>query len=229
MVFAQSNENQLYYALKHSVKTGKIDEYRNLMSQLTEAYEKYNYPFTFSGWQSLIANFYYFYPVDDYNQVENLFQEAWKIIPELGEGFVQEFNRTIESWDDFFIRSIDSLSYNPENTTDLGLVYAEWRIRYYASGEGMKYFETSKLVNETYKKINYDYPVSIFQGDIGMNRPNFFSVFWGKNPPDLYAHQRNSWENFDSELKNRIGDNSATRKFEIIPFWYQEDLSYSPE
>ena len=67
----------------------------------------------------------------------------------------------------------------------------------------MKLIETSKQANEALKKINHDFPVSIFQVDIGMNRPNYFTVFWGRNPPDLYAHQGNSWENFGSELKKK--------------------------
>lgn len=229
-VFAQSNENQLYYALKQTVKTGKIDEYRNLLTQLTAAFEKYNYPYTFSGWQSSVTNFYYFYPVDDYNRVENLFQEAWKIIPELPPGFAQEFNETIESWDDFFIRSIDSLTYNPKNPADQELVYAEWYIFYNSTWSVWKYTEAFKQGVETSKKTNLEYPVLRFQGEIGMNSPNIITVFWGKDPADLHAHRNQIWKNMDPETQNMFNDlASTTRKFETISFWHQEDLSYSPE
>lgn len=58
-VFAQQKENQLYYAMKHSVKPEKIDEYKELMKKLAYACNEQNYPFPYSAWQSsyLISTF----------------------------------------------------------------------------------------------------------------------------------------------------------------------------
>ena len=63
-----------------------------------------------------------------------------------------------------------------------------------------------------------------------MNGPAIITVFWGKNPADLYAHARKDWEMLGEEVREMINYlSSTTRKFEKIPFWRQKDLSYTPK
>ena len=153
----------------------------------------------------------------------------WKIIPKLGSDYAKKLFETFESWDQLIIRSIDSLSYKPETSVE-GLVYAEWWINYYKPWNGMKYRKTFGRAVEMQKEANFKYPVNRFQGGIGMNGPVIITIFWGKNPADLYTHLAENWENLGEEVQKMINDfSSTTRKFEKIPFWRQKDLSYSPE
>jgi len=231
-VIAQQTENQLFYTLKHTVKPEKIDEYKKLMKNFTSACKEHNYPFTIYGFQSLLPDFYYFYPVKDYNAVEEAGSEAWEIVPKLESDYAKKLFETIESWDNFFLRGIDSLSYNPENGPVIGedLVYAEWWVSYHKTWTGMKYRNTFKRAIEMEKKANYEYPIYRFQNDIGMNGPAIITVFWGKNTADLYTHLAKDWEILGEEVQEMINDfSSTTRKFEKIQFWYQKDLSYSLE
>jgi hypothetical protein len=231
-VIAQETENQLFAALKHSVKPEKIDEYKELMKKFASACKEYNYPFSYSVWQSSLPDFYYFYPVKDYNTVEELNSEAWKIIPKMEPDYAKKLFETIESWDQFFLRGIDSLSYNPENGPIIGedLVYAEWWVNNYKTWTGWKYRNAFKRAIEMNKKAKSEYPIYRLQSDIGMNGPAIITVFWGKNEADLNTHQDKNWENFGEEVQEMINDfRSTTRKFEKIPFWFQKDLSYSLE
>jgi hypothetical protein len=228
-VFAQQEGNQLYYAMKHSVKPEKIDEYKELMKKYTSACKEYNFPVGVSAWQSAFPDFYYFYRIDDYNAVEQLRSEQWKIEKKIGSDYVKKIFETIESFDDFFIRGIDSLSYNPTTNVD-GLDYAEWWVHYHKTWKRRIYINAFKQANDIHKKSNYEYPIATFKGDIGMNRPAIITVFWAKNPADLYAHTGKAWESLGEEVQTMINDfSSTTRKFEKIPFWRQKDLSYTPE
>jgi len=231
-VIAQQMENQLYYVTKYTVKPEKIDEYKELMKKFASACKEYNYPFSFSTWQSSYPDFYYFYPVKDYNTIEEMGSAAWKIVPKLESDYAKKLFETIESWNQFFLRGIDSLSYNPENGPVIGedLVYAEWWVNYHKTWTGSKYRNAFKQGVEILKKAKSEYPIYRFQSDIGMNGPAIITVFWGKNEADLNTHQDKGWENFGEEVQEMFNDfSSTTRKFEKIPFWYQKDLSYSSE
>ena len=228
-VFAQQEGNYLVYAVKHKVKPEKIDEYKELMKKFASACKEYNYPVRISAWQSALPDFYYFYPIDGYNTIEQLRSEAWKIVPQLGSDYAKKLFETIESFDDFFIRGIDSLSYNPATSVD-GLDYAEWWIHYYKTWTGGKYRNAFKQAVDIHKKSNYEYRIATFKDDIGMSGPAIITVFWAKDPADLYTHTGKAWESLGEDVQTMINDfRSTTRKFEKIPFWRQKELSYSPE
>jgi hypothetical protein len=231
-VIAQQTENQLWYSLKHTVKPEKLDEYRELMKNFTSACKEHNYPFTFYGFKSLGPEFYYFYPVKDYNTIEELSSAAWEIVPKLEPDWASKFFGSLENWEGFFIRSIDSLSYNPENGPAIGeeLVYAEWWVSYHKTLTARQYRNAFREGVERQKKANLEYPIGRFRGDIGMNNPVFITVFWGKNVADLYAHLNKIWENLGEEVQGMINDlESTTSKSKKIPFWYQKEFSYSSE
>lgn len=209
-VFAQEEENQLYYTIKHTVKPEKIDEYKELLKEWTSACKEYDYPFGISAWRSSYPDFYYFYPVKDYNAKKEVIDENWKIVPNLQEGWGSKFMETLESWDDFFIRERDNLSYNPETKVD-GLDYAEFWIHYPKPGTNEKYVKAFKQAVDIHKKTNFEYRIARFSGDIGMNsRPAYITVFWGKNPADLYTHTGKAWESLGEEVQAMINDFSST-------------------
>jgi len=229
-VYAQQEENQLIYCQKHTVKPEKIDEYKELMKKFASACKEYNYPFAYSAWQSTHPDFYYIWPVKDYNEPKEVMNKAWgDVIPNMEHDWGAKFSETVESWDDFFIKSIDSLSYNPENSVG-DFAYAEWWIRYQKTWTGWTHRNTFKQTIKMIKESNAEYPIFRFQGDIGMNGPAIITLFWGKNRADLASHRRENWESLGDEGQNMINDlSSITRKIETIPFWRLKELSYSPE
>lgn len=142
-VIAQSNENQLFYAVKRTVKPKKIDNYNELSKTFASACKEHNYPYSFSVWQSNIYDFYWFYPVSDYNAVKEANTAAWEIVYKMEEGFAAKFYENIEYEEDFFINYIDSLSYTPETPVD-GLVYDEWWINYVQPWTGLEFRKAFK-------------------------------------------------------------------------------------
>lgn len=229
-VIAQSNENQLYYVSKATVEPESREQYIELSKKWASACKEHNYPFSFFVWQSNIYDFYWFYPVDDYNQVAETTSEAWKIVPTLEERFPAKYFENIKYVENFFIRWVDSLTYNPETSVD-GLVCAEWWIHYMKPGTGSEYRKAFKQAADIRKKANFKYPTGTLQSDIGMNGgSSYISVFWGKDVADLYLQYNKAWELLGEEAQQMINDlNPLRRKFEKIRFWYQEDLSYSIE
>lgn len=228
-VLAQEAGSQLYTAIKHSVKPEKIDEYKELMKKFASACEQYNYSFSYYACQSALPDFYYFYPLLNYNNVEKISNESWKIISDMESDYAQRLFDTIESWDQFFIRRIDSLSYEPENFMEIreDLIYSEWWVSNYEIGTGGKYREAFKQAIIMEDKANFEYPISRFQSDIGMKGPAIVTVFWGKNAADLHNYVEKDWEIIGDEVRAMINDfRHSTRKLEKIPFWYEEDLSY---
>jgi len=229
-VYAQQEDNQLYYCIKNIVKPEKIDEFKELQKKFASACKEYNYPFAYSAWQSSTPDFYFFWPVKDYNEAKEVMNKAWgDVIPNIEQDWGAKYQETVDAWDDFFIKSIDNLSYNPETSVD-GLVYAEWWITYPKPGTGSEFNIFFKRAIEMDQKANFEYPIFRFQSDIGMSRPAIITVMWGKNPADLYAHSQEDGEILGEEVLEMWNDlKSKKRKSEKIPFWYMEDSSYSPE
>lgn len=229
-VIAQRNENQLYYVSKAKVEPERIEQYIELSKKWALACKEHDYPYSFSVWQSNIYDFYWFYPVDDYNQVSDINSKAWEIVPNLEEGFPEKYFENLEYGENFFIRWVDSLSYNPQTSVD-GLGYAEWWIHYMKPWTGMHFRKALQNAAEIRKNNNFEYPTAVLQSDIGMHGgSSYISVFWGKNEADLHLHQDKAWELLDEESQQMIIDLvPLRRKYEMISFWYQKDLSYSLE
>ena len=100
----------------------------------------------------------------------------------------------------------------------------------YKIGTGEKYREAFKQAIIMDDRANFEYPISRFHSDIGMNGPAIVTVFWGKNAADLYSHVEKDWEILGDEVRKMIDDfRHNTRKFERIPFWYLKDLSFTIE
>ena len=229
-VFAQSNENQLYYANKVTVKPERIEQFIELSKKWAEACKEYNYPYSIYVYQSNIYDFYWFYPVDDYNAVKDINAKSWEIVPKLDEGFAKDYFENIEFSEDFFIKYVDSLSYNPESPVE-GLVYAEWWISYNKPWTGSEFRKAFRQTVEMRKKLNSEYQSWTLHSDIGMNGGNaYIKVFWGKDVADLYTHQAKAWKSYGEETQQMIKDLLPfRRKFEKISLWYQKELSYTPE
>ena len=96
-------------------KPEQIDEFLSVWKELATACKEYNYQYSYSAWQSEFPDFYFFFPIKDYNTVSEINSEIWKVIAKMGSGYGKKLMTTLESYDQFFIRSIDTLAYNPES------------------------------------------------------------------------------------------------------------------
>ena len=95
----------------------------------------------------------------------------------------------------------------------------------------MKFRKAFRQAVEMQEKANSEYPTNTLHSDIGMNGgSSYISAFSGKDEADLYTHQAKAWESLGGETQQMIRDlTPIRRKFEKIPFWYQKELSYTPE
>ena len=111
-VYAQQEDNQLYYCIKNIVKPERTEEFKELQKNFALACKENNYPFTYSTWQSSHPDFYFFWPVSDHNEAKEVMNKAWaEVIPNMDGDWGSKYMETIDGWDHFFLRSIDNLSY----------------------------------------------------------------------------------------------------------------------
>ena len=226
---AQSSDTQLWYAMKFKIKPERLNEFVEYNKTYTSTCQENNYSFPIYVWRSQMYNYYWFTPIKDYNTVNEIMAEAWEFIPNMEKGFVRDFYENIEYQEEFFIRSIDSLSYKPKQNVE-GLDYIEWWVNYMKPWTGGKYRRAFKACCNMQELNDFDYPMLALHSDIGMpGGSSYIMVFRGKNPADLYNHFEKAVANLDLEAKTLFKELDAVmRKFEKIPFWYQKELSYIP-
>ena len=227
--FAQQNANQMWYVYKIQVKPDKIEDFRTFYSQFAQTSRTQNKQHSLHLFRSLSPVFYQFQRVDDFNDVENLSKENWGIVDKMEKGSMEIWFESVESWHGFFIKSIDSLSYYPENMPVIGqdLLYAEWWINHIETGKMGVYAKTFDLANQKSTEAGFDYPVGRFEITLGMEKPAIITVFWGKDVADLYKNATRSWEVIGDEAREMINNfDDSRRRMEKISMWYLPELSY---
>jgi hypothetical protein len=229
-VFAQ--ENQLWYVHKFQVHPDKIGDFTASYKEYVKASKANKKEHAFHISRSLGPVFYQFQRVKNPNGAGMLSKEAFQILDKMDESHVSKLFESIESWHGFFIQSIDSLSYYPEDAPVMGedLLYAEWWIQHIKNGTMSTYANTFDMAVEKNKAAGIEYPIGRFEVTLGMEKPAIFTVFWGKNQADLYAHLTKVWETLGPEVQDMINNFEETnRKSSRIQFWVQPELSYQPE
>ena len=227
-----AQKNQMWYVHKFQVHPDKIDDFKAMYKEYVKASKAHKKEHAFHISRSLGPVFYQFQRVKDNNGAGMLSKEAWRILDKMDESHVSMLWESIESWHGFFVKSIDSLSYYPENAPVMGedLLYAEWWIQHIKNGSMSIYAKTFDLALEKNKAAGLTYPIGRFEVVLGMEKPAIFTVFWGKDPADLHAHLKKVWDALGPEVQEMINDfDEISRKSTRIQFWVQPELSYQPE
>jgi len=235
---AQTEEQkaQLWFGREFVVKPPMAGQYEEAMKEIVARCAEHNYPYTWYAWENGDFHYFYFYPVKNYADIENIFKawgkvkEKWRI--EQYQTFRKRAIDAIEYDKKFVIRSIPGLSYVPENPRlkEEEQNYAIWDISYVRFGKEKEIEEVGKKMCALLKSKNYNDELRIIAGDMGIDMPVYIGVLYGKDVADFWTQNQKMWELLGEEggvLYQKWM--SLIRKRDFKQFWYSPDLSYIPK
>jgi hypothetical protein len=225
----------LVFTMVHTVKPSMVVQYEETAKEIMEQFKKQNYPYTLYGWEEGNFKYYYFHPVKNYADVENLWK-AWGNLVEKwgneGSQIVDRLNSSIESFEDYLLRSLPELSYIPEDPRlkDEEEVFAIWDIAYIHPEKQTEYLQLMEKGLALFKKIKFKDRIYFFTGEMGMEKPVYIGCGFGKDPEDYWSQNKKMWEAMGEDSTAILLEFiKVLRKREFKQFWYRQDLSYVAE
>jgi hypothetical protein len=185
-----------------------------------------------SAWTDGLFSYYFFYPVNSYDDKDEIYDQLGKAIELQGNDWLKRMFSTLDNHTTWFIRWDSELSYQPENPRRAGEegVYCVWDMFYIDPGKEAEVRNLQKRFVSALKEKGYDDYVDTYIGELGQDGYFYMGVIFGKSPADLWAQNEVMWELLGEEggqMFNEMRQNIKKRDFR--QFWYMKELSYDPE
>ena len=228
----EESKGQLWLTSVLTVKPAMVAQHKSLMKEIVELCQKHSITYGWYTYHNGKSQYYRFYPVQDYGEIDNMEKTFAPIAKEWGTEKMTAFQETIDSYKDFFIRLPSELSYIPENPRLKGEEqnYAIWDMYYVSPGKGKEHTALFKEYIALLKSKDYNAELHFCTGDIGMEGPVYFGMGYGKNKIDFLEQNKKMWELVGEEGWKIFRKGMAlTKKRDKEEFWYLRDLSYIPE
>lgn len=232
----EGQKSQLIWMREIAVKPAMASEYVEAMKDYTALCKEQNYPFPFSVWGDGNFNYFYVYPVDDYQGPMTIYDASGEMLKKWGEEKVQNYEKamrsSISSYKDYFVEYLPEYSYIPENPRlkDEDMNYAIWDIAYIPLDKEAEYLKLAKEGASLMKNKNLAEPALFYTGRLGTKRPFYFSLGFGKDAADFWTANEKMWEQLGEEggeLYQKFMKLITKREFK--QFWMINSLSYQPE
>ena len=229
----EENRGQLWFCWEAKVDPAQLDQFMDLQLEIRKAHLKeagLSYPI--SAWTDGLFTYYFFYPVDSYNDKDEIYAELGEAIALQGNDWLNRMFSALDNHTTWFIRWDPELSYHPENPRRTGEegVYCVWDMFYIHPGKEQEVRKLQKRFVTALKEKGYDDSVDTYIGELGLDGYFYMGVIFGKSPADLWAQNEVMWELLGeegSQLFNEMRQNIKKRDFK--QFWYMKELSYDPE
>ena len=229
----EESRGQLWFCWEATVNPAQLDEFMDLQIELRKTHLKeagLSYPI--SAWTDGLFHYYFFYPVDSYNDKDAIYNELWKAIELQGNDWLSRMFSTLDNHTTWFIRRDPALSYKPENPRRKGDegVYCVWDMFYIDSGKEQEVRNLQKRFVNTLKEKGYDDYMDTYIGELGLDGYFYMGVIFGKSPADLWTQNEVMWELLGKEGRQLFNEmRKYTKKRDFKQFWYMKKLSYDPE
>lgn len=227
------SQGQLWFCWEATVNPSQLDEFMDLQLEIRKTHLKeagLSYPI--SAWTDGLFTYYFFYPVESYNDKDVIYNELGKAIELQGNDWLSRMFSTLDNHTTWFIRWDPELSYQPENprrNSDEG-VYCIWDMFYIDSGKEQEVRNLQKRFVTALKEKGYDDYVDTYIGELGLDGYFYMGVLFGKSPADLWAQNEVMWELLGEEGNQLFnGMRKCLKKRDFKQFWYMKKLSYNPE
>lgn len=225
-------KGQLWFCWEATVNPSLKSQFIDFQVDFHSLFKENGFPYTMYTWTDGNFGYYFFYPVDSYDDKSLIYDALWAVVPTWGE---ENFNRmweTVMSHRTYFLRSLPEISYTPEKPRldAMDMPYAIWDILYVKPEKEMEFVEQVKKLSVLQYAQNFDDPVQMLVGDIGYEGSVYIGALKGKDPVDFWSQNQKMWELLGDEgavIFQKMG--SLVRKREFKQFWYSEELSYIPE
>ena len=111
----EESKGQLWLTSILTIKPAMAAQHQSLMKEIVELCQKHSITYEWYTFHNGKSQYYYFYPVQDYGEIDNMEKAFAPIIKEWGTEKMTAFQETIASYKDFFCKATSELSYIPEN------------------------------------------------------------------------------------------------------------------
>ena len=114
--FAQEEgQGQLWFCCEATVNPAQLDAFMDLQIDIRKTHLKeggLSYPI--NAWTDGLFTYYFFYPVDSYDDKNKIYSELGKGIELYGNDWINRMFSTLDNHTTWFIRWDPELSYHPE-------------------------------------------------------------------------------------------------------------------
>lgn len=232
--FAQEKEaeqEQLWYCWEATVHPTKIDQFKAFSIEELALFKEMNYPLPFYAWTDHEFHFYYYIPMNSYEDVFKL-QEALNLVyKKMGDEKTNKFWEAIEYHEDYFIRYLPDISFTPKEPRlhEDDLMFSYLDTKYVVPGREKEIIALFKELMEHAENVGCYDAIHSYMGDLGNNGSTITTILQAKSAADFYHHNEKAWELLDEKgIKIFQQILKLTLKREHIQIWYLEDLSYIP-
>jgi len=236
MAQAEEPKAQLYLVDDVVVKPSMLMEHEAAMKEMIALTAKHNYPFPWYAYSTDDFHYYYVMPVEDFADVDKLFNTWGEVMAKAGNEFqamFKNFFSSMEYYKDSFVRHRPDLSYMPEKPRltpeEAGFMF--WGQCYVIPGKQQEFEEIFKKWVNLYKSKNIPDAWDTFMGDIGTDMPFYFWGAGAKSPVDFWTQDEKGTKEMGEEEVMKLGQKTMAllRKFEIKTGRFRPELSYMPE
>ena len=233
--FANAQEEmdeQLWFCWEATVNPAMNSQFIDLQIEFRNPFKENGFPYTISAWTDGNFHYYFFYPVESYNDKDGIYDAIRAIIPIWGmENFLKMWE-TVLSHRTYFIKSQPEMSYFPEEPrlSDSEQTFAIWDMFYVRPDKEYEMQALGKDFAALLKSKNYNDVVQISTGDIGYEGSVYLGTLFGSSPKDFWSQNEKMWELLGEEGTEIFQKwMSLIWKRDFKQFWYLEELSYTPE
>ena len=225
----KESKSQLWLVQEMIVKPSMEDQHRSLVKEYIKLCEKHSMSYTLYAWHNRYFHYYYFYPVNDYNEINAIEEESAVLHKEFGSENWKAWHETYDSYKYYYLKSSSNLSYIPENPRlkSEDNIYAKWDFFYAIPGKGSEFKKVFKEFKTILESKKYNGSLYLGWGDIGVEGPLYIVYSHGKSILDQIEQSNKTWRLIGEEGWNIYYKALAlTRKLETKEFWYSKTLSY---
>ena len=223
---------QLWYCWEATVDPPLRSQFIELQIDYHSLFKENDFPYTISAWTDNNFQYYFFYPVDSYDDKNGIYSALFSIAEQWGEEMWNKMWETVISHRTYFLRSQPEMSYTPEEPrlTNEEQNYAFWDIFYVKPSKQDEIYAWGKEFAALLKGKNYNDNTLMLAGDIGFEGSTFIGAVFGRNPADFWSQNEKMCELLgeDGSRMFRKWMGYVTKR-EWKQFWHLEKLSYFPE
>lgn len=197
----EAQKGQLWFCWEATVHPEMQSQFIDLQNDFHSKFKEHGFPYTMYTWTDRHFGYYFFYPVDSYDDKSQIYDALWATLTTGGE---ENFNRMwlmVMSHRTYFLQSLPELSYNPEQPRldAMDIPYAYWDILYVKPEKEMEFVELNKKLQGLHQAQSFDDPVQIFAGDIGYEGSVYIAGLVGKDAVDFRVQNQKMWEQMGDE------------------------------
>jgi len=229
----EESMGQLWFCWEATVNPAQLDEFMDLQLEIRKTHLKeagLSYPI--SSWTDGQFTYYFFYPVNSYNEKDDIYNELGKAIELQGNDWINRMFSTLDNHTTWFIRRDPELSYNPENPRlkDGEAIFAIWDMWFVDPAKDSEFRQTAKKLTEMLRSADFRDNVNLLIGDLGYEATAYLWTLYGKSPADFWTENEKLWEIL-GEDGQKLNQKALTllKKREFKQFWYMKELSYDPD